>query len=104
MTEATLTTKQAYFLKRLQEADATGQTIAQLAEQENVSSALLYNYRYLLRGKGLLPSRGPITNTTRSESAFTPIATPQTHTGTSSDRMELKTQLPNGQPIWLSLS
>ncbi|MFY0666226.1 MAG: hypothetical protein JXQ97_16510 [Natronospirillum sp.] len=108
MTQTTLTTKQAYFLKRIQEAEAAGQSITALAEQEQVTPALLYNYRYLLRAKGALnPTRSSRQNTTaasnvKKDTSFVPIAAPQTVA--SPDRMELKTQLPNGQPVWLSLS
>lgn len=110
MNQPKLSTKQAYFLKRIQEAEAAGQSITALAEQEQVTPALLYNYRYLLRAKGALnPARSSRQKATAAsnvnkDTSFVPIATSQAHTGTSSDRMELRTQLPNGQPVWLSLS
>lgn len=60
MTDSALTPKQSYFLKRLQKAETAGLTIVQLAEQENVSAALLYNYRHVLRQKGHMAPEKPV--------------------------------------------
>ena len=104
MTESTLTPKQAYFLKRLQEAEQSGQTVARLAQQEQVSAASLYNYRHVLRRKGHLPPAASraAARSSRSESAFEPIALSSV-TPESVAPIELKTQLANGQPVWISL-
>ena len=106
MTESTLTHKQAYFLKRLQEAEETGLTIVQLADQENVSAALLYNYRHVLRQKGhLAPAQSARSGRTGSNSARSGFETVTLSSlpGGSAELIELKTQLANGQPVWMSL-
>lgn len=108
MTDSTLTPKQSYFLKRLQEAEAAGLTIVQLAEKEKVSAALLYNYRHVMRQKGHLASAKPVRSGSdfsgRSQSAFAAVPVSEPSGSTSSSVIELKTQLANGQPVWMSLS
>lgn len=103
MTESTLTPKQAYFLKRLQEAEQSGQTVARLAQQEQVSAASLYNYRHKLRRKGHLPPAASRTaaHPSGTESAFEPIALSSVTPAVAP--IELKTQLANGQPVWMTL-
>lgn len=104
MTESKLTHKQSYFLERLQEAEQSGLTIVQLAEQENVSTALLYNYRHVLRRKGYLePARRKSSSSGKARSGFEPVAVPSSPQTDPAAFIELKTQLANGQPVWMSV-
>nr|BDD47166.1 hypothetical protein 28 [Saccharospirillaceae bacterium] len=108
MTDSTLTPKQSYFLKRLRDAETAGLTIVQLAEQENVSAALLYNYRHVLRQKGHLAPAQPVRSgsSERSHSGFAAVPVSESArsvTSGSTSLIELKTQLANGQPVWMSL-
>lgn len=64
MSKSTLTPKQAYYLKQLQDAEANGQSIKALAEQLSIRIEVLYNYRYTLRKKGWLT---PVKHSTRRE-------------------------------------
>ena len=106
MTESTLTNKQSYFLKRLQEAEQAGLTITQLAAQESVSAALLYNYRHVLRQKGhLAPAQSARSGRTGSNPASPGFETVtlSSLSASSPELIELKTQLANGQPVWMSV-
>lgn len=92
MTKQKLTTKQQRYLELLQSAESDGRSICQVAKDNQLDPSILYNARATLRRKGYLevPS---------SASKFTtvPLATG------SNERIELKTQLSNGQPVWLSV-
>lgn len=106
MTDSTLTNKQSYFLKRLQEAEQSGLNIVQLADQENVSAALLYNYRQVLRRKGYLaPAQSGHSTSTGSNPASPGFETVtlSSLSASSPERIELKTQLANGQPVWMNV-
>lgn len=104
MSKSPLTPKQAYYLKQLQDAEANGQSIKALAEQLSIRIDALYNYRYTLRKKGWL---APVEHSSRREkntnSSF--VAVPSaTSTGPFPDAgIELKTQLANGQPVWMTV-
>lgn len=56
---STLTDKQQYWLDHFQQADASGKTLAQYADDAGLNIQLLYNWRKKLRSQGLLPSFAP---------------------------------------------
>jgi len=99
-----LTQKQAYYLKRFQEAQDNGQSLRQLADQEQVKVSLLYNYRYVLRRKGVLDSVSP-TRRQRNPIApsFTAVPLSSSANPKAEATIELKTQLVNGQPVWMNI-
>ncbi|WP_037340605.1 hypothetical protein, partial [Saccharospirillum impatiens] len=66
MSKSTLTPKQAYYLKQLQDAETNGQSIKALAEQLSIRIEALYNYRYTLRKKGWL---APVEHSTRRQAS-----------------------------------
>jgi len=88
-----LTTKQQHYLSLLQQAEAESISIVQIAKQNNIDPSLLYAARKQLRAKGVIASE-PVSKF--HSVAMPSAASPATH-------IELKTQLPNGQPIWLSV-
>ena len=104
MTKSGLTEKQTYYLKRFQEAQDDGLSLRQLAAQEQINGSLLYNYRYVLRRKGALDpvkpesrQRNPMTSSFNAVPLSSPVD-PKTEA-----TIELKTQLTNGQPIWMNI-
>lgn len=104
MSHSRLTQKQAYYLKRFQEAQDNGLSLRQLAEQEKVKVSVLYNYRYTLRRKGVLDSLKP-THRQRNEaiSSFTAVPVSPSGHPNAETAIELKTQLSNGQPVWMTV-
>jgi len=86
-----LTPKQQHYLTLLNQAASEQISVLQLAKQHNIDPSLLYAARKTLRQKGALP---------QPDSKFQSVTLPQP----SDQTIELKTQLPNGQPIWLSIS
>ena len=88
-----LTDKQNQYLSLLQQAKVESISIVQIAKQNNIDPSLLYAARKQLRAKGLLASE--------PASKFHSLSIPSA--ASSAQHIELKTQLPNGQPIWLSV-
>lgn len=90
-----LTQKQSFYLSLIKRAQKKKQSIREVAEQNNVSALCLYAAVKTLREKGALPA------VAKSSRDFVKIsvAPPLMH----EPRLELKTQLPNGQPLWLSI-
>lgn len=103
MTKSTLTTKQSFFLKHLQDAEAKEQSIRDLAEQLNIRTEALYNYRYILRRKGWLDPVVAKHQNKNSNSSFVAVSPREPAITMKDDNLELKTQLANGQPIWISV-
>lgn len=54
-----LTDKQQFWLDHFQQADASGKTLAQYADDAGLNIQLLYNWRKKLRSQGLLASFAP---------------------------------------------
>jgi len=92
MTEQTLTTKQQHYLELLLLAESEQRSICQVAKDNQLDPSLLYSARTTLRRKGYLAVKS-------STSKFTKVPV----TGARDERIELKTQLANGQPVWLSV-
>ena len=92
MTEQKLTTKQQRYLELLQQAESEQRSICQVAKENQLDPSLLYSARATLRRKGYLAAQP-------STSKFTTVPVP----AASNERIELKTQLGNGQPVWLSV-
>ena len=92
MTEQTLTTKQQHYLELLLLAESEQRSICQVAKDNQLDPSLLYSARTTLRRKGYLAVQS-------STSKFTtvPVA------GARDGRIKMKTQLANGQPVWLSV-
>jgi transposase-like protein len=53
---ATLTDKQQYWLDHFQQANASGKTLTQYADDTGINIQLLYNWRKKLRSQGLFPA------------------------------------------------
>jgi len=53
---ATLTTKQQFWFDHLQQADASGNTLAQYAQDTDLDVSQLYSWRKQLRSSGFLPA------------------------------------------------
>lgn len=104
MTKSTLTSKQTFFLKHLQDAEAKGQSIKDLAGQLNIRIEALYNYRYILRKKGRLAPVVTKHQSTKPASSFVAVSPGEPEITVKDDNLELKTQLANGQPVWISVS
>ena len=88
-----LTLKQQQYLSLLQQADAESISIVHIAKQNNIDPSLLYAARKQLRAKGVISSE--------QASKFQPVS--MSPLASSAQHVELKTQLPNGQPVWLSV-
>jgi transposase-like protein len=89
---STLTPKQQKYLSLLQHAESEQLSVIHVAKQNDIDPSLLYAARKTLRQKGVLPQA---TSSDKFQSA--PIST------TVSSNIELKAQLANGQPVWLSV-
>ncbi len=104
MSKNPLTPKQAYYLKQLQDTEANGLSMKALAEQLDIRIDALYNYRYTLRKKGWLT---PVKHSTRREkstdSSFVAVPTATSTSPIPDAGIELKTQLVNGQPVWMTV-
>lgn len=103
-TDTGLTQKQAYYLKRFQEAQDRGLSLRQIAEQEQVKLSLLCNYRYVLRRKGVLGPAGPARRRLKPNTpSFTAVPLSSSADPKTKATIELKTQLANGQPVWMNI-
>lgn len=92
MSEAKLTARQQHYLDILTEGREAGQSIQATAQAHGIPAARLYNARQILKQKGVLGS-------TRRRAGFAAVPV-----GDACDqRVELRTQLANGQPVWLSV-
>ena len=89
-----LTEKQSFYLSLIQSAEQNNQSIRQVAQQNNVSALCLYAAVKTLRQKGALPPA-----TKRQD--FVKLTLPAIN---HDSRLELKTLLPNGQALWLSIA
>lgn len=87
-----LTPKQQKYLSLLQLAETEQLSIPHVAKENNIDPSLLYAARKSLRQKGILPQ-------VASTGKFKSIPISQAPLA----NIELKTQLANGQPIWLSV-
>lgn len=89
-----LTKKQSFYLSLIQSAEQNKQSIRDVAQRNNVSAHNLYSAVKTLRDKGALPA-------TKNSADFVKLSLPPP----SHDlRIELKTQLPNGQALWLNIA
>lgn len=88
-----LTPKQQKYLSLLQLAETEQVSVLQVAKQNDLDPSLLYAARKTLRQKGFLPQ------VTLSSDKFhsVPISP------SIDSHIELKTQLANGQSVWLSV-
>lgn len=103
MSKSPLTPKQAYYLKQLQDAEANGQSMKALAEQLSTRIEALYNYRYTLRKKGwLTPVKYSARREKSTDSSFVAVPTATSTSPIPDAGIELKTQLANGQLVWMN--
>lgn len=72
-----LTAKQQFWHDHIKKAQEAGVSFATYAEQENLNLKAFYNYRYLLRRKGLIESDAKFSRLTPTR-----ISTPQPSAGT----------------------
>lgn len=89
-----LTKKQSFYLSLIQSAEQNKQSIREVAQQNNVSAQSLYAAVNTLREKGALPA-------TKNGADFVKLSLPPPP---QDMRIELKTQLPNGQALWLNIA
>jgi len=89
--ESQLTAKQQNYFSIIQQATTEGISVREAARLHNIDPSLLYAARKSLRAKGVLPDQAPRTST-----GFARVPLP----GSAEQHIELRTQLPNGQPIW----
>ncbi len=89
-----LTEKQSFYLSLIQIAEQNKLSIREVAEQNNVSALCLYAAVKTLREKGVLPAA-------KNSADFVKLSLPPLPHDL---RIELKTQLPNGQALWLNIA
>lgn len=92
MTEHKLTAKQQRHLELLKLVESEGLSVCQVAKENQLDPSTLYNARATLRRKGYLAKQP-------SASKFSAVPVPTAN----NERIEVKTQLGNGQPVWLSV-
>jgi len=92
--DSQLTTTQQNYLSIIQQATTDGISFREAARLHNIDPSLLYAARKSLCAKGVLPDQAP-----RTPTGFATMSLP----GSDEQHIELRTQLPNGQPIWLSI-
>lgn len=90
-----LTKKQSFYLSLVEYARAQNKSLREAAEDHDVTPANLYAAAKTLRKIGALD--GVRDERKSGFVALKPEVLP-------SEKVELKTQLPNGQPVWLSCS
>jgi predicted DNA-binding protein YlxM (UPF0122 family) len=93
-THMKLTEKQSFYLSLIQIAEQNKLSIREVAEQNNVSALRLYAAVKTLREKGVLPAA-------KNSADFLKLSMPPLPHDL---RIELKTQLPNGQALWLNIA
>jgi transposase-like protein len=91
--ESQLTAKQQNYFSIIQQATTEGISVREAARLHNIDPSLLYAARKALRAKGVLPDQAG------TSTGFATVPLP----GSAEQHIELRTQLPNGQPIWLSI-
>jgi len=90
MSEAKLTARQKHYLDILKDARESGQSIQAAAQAHGIPAARLYSARQVLKQKGVLEQ-------SRRRAGFAAVPV-----GSACDQhVELRTQLANGQPLWL---
>ncbi|MDO9519381.1 MAG: hypothetical protein Q7L19_04120 [Pseudohongiella sp.] len=89
-----LTEKQSFYLSLIQSAEQNKPSIREVAEKNNVSALRLYAAVKTLREKGALPA-------VKEQRNFVKLSAPPL---AHDCRIELKTQLPNGQALWLDIA
>lgn len=88
-----LTEKQSFYLSLINEAREQQKTLRQVAHENQIKPDSLYAAAQSLKRKGYLPT------TTETGNSFARL----TVEATVESCIELKTQLPNGQLIWMSV-
>jgi predicted DNA-binding protein YlxM (UPF0122 family) len=89
-----LTKKQSFYLSLIHSAEHNKLSIREVAEQNNVNAVNLYAAIKTLREKGALPA-------VKEQRNFVKLSAPSL---THDLHIELKTQLPNGQVLWLNIT
>ena len=89
-----LTEKQSFYLSLIQSAEQNKLSIREVAEQNNINAVNLYAAVKTLREKGALPA-------IKEQRNFVKLSAPPL---AHDLRIELKTQLPNGQALWLNIA
>jgi len=89
-----LKTDATTILKNTESAEQNKLSIREVAQQNNVGAQCLYAAVKTLRQKGAL-------STTKTSQDFVKLSVPPL---THDSRIELKTQLPNGQALWLNIA
>lgn len=89
-----LTEKQSFYLSLIQSAEQNKLSIREVAEQNNVNAVNLYAAVKTLRQKGALSA-------TKEQRNFVKLSAPPL---VHDSRIELKTQLHNGQALWLGIA
>lgn len=90
-----LTEKQSFYLSLIQQAEAESKSLQKIAQEHRIKPASLYAGLQNLRQKGVLPQ------VARSATGFARVSVESP--ATLNHNIELKTQLPNGQLIWMSV-
>jgi transposase-like protein len=85
-----LTEKQSFYLSLIEQARTAGKSLKQVATENGVSPATLYNAAHTLRRKGFADGHNA-----REGFVRLPLA------AAADERIEVETRLPNGQPVWL---
>ena len=91
-----LSKKLSYYLSLAKEAKAQQLPVRQVAENHGIRPGTLYGAMNRLRAMGAL-SDEPV-----PASGFAKVDVP-TARSTQDDTIELKTQLTNGQPVWMAV-
>lgn len=91
-----LTKKQSGYLALIHLAKEQQKSISQIAEEHGIRPGTLYGAMNRLRAAGQLPGKTP------SSGGFVKVAAPGAKPA-DTGHIELKTQLINGQPIWMSI-
>lgn len=92
-----LTEKQAFYLTLIEKAKCNQQSLRQVAEENGVVPARLYAASKTLKAKGALSCNNQSTG-----SGF--VKVPLDAQDMAPQRIEIRTQLGNGQPLWLSIN
>ena len=90
----TLTTKQSLYLSLIQQAEQRGVSLRVIAEENNIKPANIYAAAKDLRRKGALEVKA--SSVSSSDFVRMPVSEQM-------ERIELKTQLANGQMVWLGV-
>jgi len=91
-----LSKKQSYYLRLVEEAKSQQLPIRQVAKNHGIRPGTLYGAMNRLRGLGALSDEQAV----KSGFAKVDVASPRQ---TPDETIELKTQLANGQPVWMAV-